>query len=282
MIRIVRYSLLFAALSLLAGLSLAQRGGVPGQYGANRNDPRNGVPDWAVDEKLPNDIFTFARVKYTSIPSRPRIGGTERWIIDWPDAELNLSYRLKEMTSLKVHPDGKVVELDSPELFDYPFIYMIEPGDMALSYEDVSQLRRYLLNGGFLMFDDFWGVRDYENVVRQMARVLPEFQPREIPISHPIFSLIFPLKEKPQIPNVGVGAASQFNGGVTWETYDSQTPYYKGIFDGKGRLMVIICHNTDLGDGWEQEGYNHFYFKEFSEKKAYPLGINILTYALTH
>lgn len=282
MIRIVRFSLLIAALSLLAGLSLAQRGGVPGQYGGNRDDPRNGVPNWEVDQNLPNDVFTFARVKYTSAKSRRRIGGTERWSIDWPDAELNLSYRLKEMTSLKVHPDGTVVELDSPELFDYPFIYIIEPGDMSLSYEDVSQLRRYLLNGGFLMFDDFWGVRDYENVVRQMNRVLPEYEPREIPLSHPVFSLIFPIKEKPQIPNVGVGARSQYNGGVTWETSDSKTPYYKGIFDDKGRLMVIICHNTDLGDGWEQEGYNHFYFKEFSEKKAYPLGINILTYAMTH
>ena len=282
MIRLVRFSLLLAALSLLVGLSLAQRGGVPGQYGSARKDPRNGVPNWEVDENLPNDIFTFARVKYTSASSRWRIGGTERWSIDWPDAELNLCYRLKEMTSLKVHPDGKVVELDSPELFDFPFIYIIEPGDMSLSYEDARQLRRYLLNGGFLMFDDFWGVRDYENVVRQMSRVLPEFEPQEIPLSHPIFGLIFPIEEKPQIPNVGVGARSQYNGGITWETNDSKTPYYKGIFDDKGRLMVIICHNTDLGDGWEQEGYNHYYFKEFSEKKAYPLGINILTYALTH
>jgi hypothetical protein len=281
MTRVLRFSLLFAALCLLAGLSLAQRGGLPGQYGRQRQDPRNGVPNWEVDDRLPNDVFTFARVKYRSIPSRPRIGGTERWIIDWPDAELNLSYRLNEMTSMKVHPDGKVVELDSPELYDYPFIYMIEPGDMALTDEDARNLRRYLLNGGFLMFDDFWGVYDYQNVVYQMNRVLPEFEPREIPLSHPIFSLIFPIKEKPQIPNVGVGARSQYTG-ITWESPDSMTPYYKGIFDDKGRLMVVICHNTDLGDGWEQEGANHYYFKEFSEKKAYPLGINILTYAMTH
>ncbi len=281
MTRFVRASLLFAAFCLLAGWSVAQRGGFPGQYAPGRSDTRNGVPEWEVHEDLPNDIFTFARVRYTSIASRNRIGGAQRWSIDWPDAELNLSYRLQEMTSLKTHPDGVVVDLDSPELYDYPFIYIIEAGDMVLSESETRRLRRYLLNGGFLMFDDFWGEYDYYNVARQMKQVLPEFEPRELPLSHPIFRQVFPLSEKPQVPNVRTGTLSQYTG-ITWETEDSKTPHYRGILDNKGRLMVLICHNTDLGDGWEQEGANHYFFKEFSEKKAYPLGINILTYSMSH
>ena len=281
MSRLVRFSLLFATICLLAGLSVAQRGGLPGQYGHGRRDARNGVPDWELNDQLPNDIFTFARVRYNSAGRWRRDGVPVRWSIDYPDAELNLSYRLKEMTSMQVHPDGVVVDLRSPELYDHPFIYMIEAGDMVLSDAEARNLRRYLQNGGFLMFDDFWGEADYWNVARQLKKVLPEYEPREIPLSHPIFKLVFPLKEKPQIPNVRTGTLSQYTG-VTWETEDSKTPHYRGIFDSQGRLMVVICHNTDLGDGWEQEGANHYFFKEFSEKKAYPLGINILTYTMSH
>jgi hypothetical protein len=131
------------------------------------------------------------------------------------------------------------------------------------------------------MVDDFWGEAQWLNMYGQLKRVLPEREPVELPLEHPIFHCVFDLKEKPQIPNIGRGTMSQYDG-VTWETYDSKEPHYKGIFDDKGRVMVIICHNTDLGDGWDREGENEYYFREFSEKKAYPLGINIIFYAMTH
>jgi hypothetical protein len=80
---------------------------------------------------------------------------------------------------------------------------------------------------------------------------------------------------------VQTGTESQHTG-ITWEQSDARTPYYKAIYDDNGRIMVMICHNTDLGDGWEREGNNYYYFKEFSEKKAFPMGINIIVYAMTH
>ena len=92
------------------------------------------------------------------------------------------------------------------------------------------------------------------------------------------------MKEKPQIPAIN-GALGGRGRGVTWEwrpESDTSTPYYKAIKDDAGRIMVLICHNTDLGDGWEREGEDPWYFHEFSEKKAYPLGINIVFYAMTH
>ena len=108
-------------------------------------------------------------------------------------------------------------------------------------------------------------------------------EPEELPLEHEIFHCVYRLKEKPQVPSIHAWPGPGSN--VTWEDRhggDTRTVHYKGIFDDKGRMMVIICHNTDLGDGWEREGESVEYFKEFAEKWSYPLGINIVTYAMTH
>ena len=187
---------------------------------------------------------------------------------------------------MQVDPKGKVLRLTDPTLFDYPFIYIVEPGALEFSEEEVRALRRYLLSGGFLMVDDFWGADQYANLYQEIKRVLPDREPRELPLDHTIFDCVFKLTEKPQIPNVGLGTQSRWPGhpnfGRTWEDFDDREPHYRAIADDQGRLMVLICHNTDLGDGWEREGENEIYFREFSEKRAYPLGINIIFYAMTH
>lgn len=134
------------------------------------------------------------------------------------------------------------------------------------------------------MVDDFWGDEEYENFYTQIKRVFPDREPKEVPLEHEIFHCVYDLKEKPQLPSIH--AAYQSGGKtITWEPrYGSDTsiPYYKAIYDDDDRIMVFICHNTDLGDGWEREGENQWYFEEFSVKKAYPLGINIVTYAMNH
>jgi len=242
----------------------------------------NAGPDWIIPPAFTHDTFVFARVRYRSGRGRSGWGGRGDWRTDWPDAEWNLALRLKQMTSLQVDPEGKVIELTDPELFNYPFIYIVEPGGLVFQQDEVPALREYLLNGGFLMVDDFWGERDWANFHDQIKRVFPNREPEEIPLEHPIFNIVFDLKEKPQIPNVGTGTESQYNGGITWERPDARTPHYKALYDDHGRMMAIICHNTDLGDGWEREGENEFYFREFSEKSAFPLGINIIFYAMTH
>ncbi len=235
---------------------------------------RNGVPDWQRDAAFPNDVFTFVRIRYSGLRS-------QRWRTDFPDSDLNISYRLQQLTSLRVDPDGRILELTDPELFDYPFIYIVEPGDLVFSEAEVQALREYLLRGGFLMVDDFWGEAEWDNFYREIKRVFPDREPEELPLSHPIFHCVYDLKERPQIPSIG---AAQWGRpyGITWEREDAKEVHYKGIFDDRGRLMVVICHNTDLGDGWEREGEDEWYFREFSEKKAYPLGINIIFYAMTH
>jgi len=294
--------ILFVVACVGASIVLAQRYS-DRRYSNQRYYNRRGVPDWEPDKEFSRDVFTFVRIRYSSGYGRGGYGGGsgrrgpgrdyERgygrgfsgggWSTDYPDSDLNFSFRLQQLTSMEVDPDGVVLELTDPELFNYPFIYMLEPGRLIFSEEEVKALRRYLLNGGFLMVDDFWGEAEWYNFYSEIKRVFPDREPRELQLDHPIFHAVFELKEKPQIPSINAAWAGRPYG-ITWEPRDSDTstPHYRAIFDDNERMMVIICYNTDLGDGWEREGEDEWYFHEFSEKKAYPLGINIVFYAMTH
>ena len=238
-------------------------------------EDRRGVPEWKNDEAFQEDVFTFVRVRY------PSAWRDNKWETDYPDSDLNFSFRLHQLTALQVDPNGKILELTSDDLFDYPFLYLIEPGLMQLQEAEVAGLRRYLLNGGFLMVDDFWGDQEWHNFYEQIKRVFPDREPVELPLEHEIFHCVYDLKKKPQIPSIHSWWQSNQTTDRPWDPGSAEV-HYKGIFDDKGRMMAIICHNTDLGDGWEREGLDQGYFKEFSEKWSYPLGINIITYAMTH
>lgn len=235
-------------------------------------------------EPFPQNCFTFCRIEYDSGSGRG--WGRRKWRTDYPDSDSNFSLRLSQLTSIEVshHPDGTIrhdiVRLDQPELRNYPFIYMIEVGNISLSELERECLKKYLLRGGFLMVDDFWGEEEWEGWVREFDQVLPpdEFPRFEIPLDHPIYHMVFDVKEVPQVPSIN----NWYSTGRTFERSDAQTPHIWGVNDTEGRLMAVICHNTDLGDGWEREGENQEYFKEFSVKKAYPMGINIVVYAMTH
>ncbi len=243
-----------------------------------------GTPEWTNDPAFLRDTFTFVRLIYSRNWAPDLSGSAGSWITDFPDSDLNLSFRLQQMTSIKVNPDGRILRLTNKDLYDYPWIYMVEPGRLLLSEEEVAILRKYLLNGGFLMADDFWGELQWEGFYRQMKRVFPEHEFTELPMEHAVFHCVFDLqgpKNKLQVPNERTGAY----GGRTWEYHDGEEcteVHVRGLFDEKGRMMVIATHNTDNGDGWEREGENEYYFREFSEKKSYPLGINIIFYAMTH
>ncbi len=237
---------------------------------------------------FPSGDFVFARIRYTSYGEDPDTNFRGRWTIDYPDSDQHLTWRLSELTTVKVSKDASgdfkhaVLRLTDEDLYDYPFIYIIEPGYLEFSEEEVVALRNYLLRGGFLMVDDFWGDDEWLNWEQQFSRVLnPEEYPmEELDLSHAIFNCVFELKEKPQVTTPwhwrGLG------GGTSERGEESAVVHYKGVHDKNGRLMVIVCHNTDLGDGWEREAVFEDYFHEISVKRAYPMGINIVVYALTH
>jgi len=281
---------LFVLVSVVVlGQSRSRWGNWGGYGGYSTSNPRTareipshstGTPVWTNPNGFTKDAFTFARIRYSN-GYGGYYGRGAGWSTDLPDSDLNLSYRLQQMTSIKVDPDGRILELTDPELVNFPWIYIVEPGGMALSNEEVVALRKYLLNGGFLMFDDFWGEAAWRNVAEEMKKVFPNRSFSELPLDHPLYSCVFQIKEKGQVPNVRTGEDSKHDG-VTWERHDARTVHHRVLYDDNGRLMVFAAHNTDNGDGWEREGEYEYYFKNFSEKIAYPLGINIIFYVMTH
>jgi hypothetical protein len=266
---------LILATALLAGIGLAQR--------TARELPSHstGTPEWTNDVAFQKDVFTFVRLKYR-VDGKYGMGHTrERWLIDAPDSDLNFSFRLQQMTSLKVNPDGLFLEITDKDLFNFPFVYIVEPGRLTFTDEEIPILRRYLLNGGFLMADDFWGEWEWHNFYQEVKKVFPDREPVDLPLEHPIFHCVYDLPAKPQVPGLPHAMRNQGTD-ITWEREDAKEVHYRALFDDKGRMMALLCHNTDLGDGWEREGENEYYFREFSEKKAYPVGINIIFYVMTH
>ena len=273
-----------------------REGGRPTQFGVKDGsvpeDPRDtrrgqeeGYPTWPVNKELPNDTFTFARIRYNSMSHGGRGWGrgNRKWSTDYPDSDMNMSYRLQQLTSLQVNPNGAIVDIDPEQFRHFPFLYMIEVGDIDITDDEAKTMREYMLNGGFIMVDDFWGTREWDNFEVALKQIFPNRKMEEIPLDHEIFHMVFPIKVKPQIPHIRY-AEYVIQQGITHE-FDkpgSEHVHYRGVFDDKRRLMMIICWNTDTGEGWEQEGTDPWYFREFSEKYAYPLGINIIFYALTH
>lgn len=244
-----------------------------------------------VRDIFPSDCFTFCRIRFDSYGRRGRGRGGGNWATDYPESEDNFSMRLSQLTTIEVnkneHGDYQhtYLRLTNEDLFNYPFIYMLEVGDLHFSDEEAKRLGEYLLRGGFLLVDDFWGTRELENWEAEFSRVLPpdEYPMKDIPIEHEIFRIVFQLDEKPQIPGIGYWYES---GGDTSEARRRGDPnpevHIKGVWDKKGRLMAVINHNSDLGDGWEEEAKNPQYFEEVSKRGAYPFGINIIVYAMTH
>ncbi len=244
---------------------------------------RAGVPEWEVNEAFRKDIFSFVRIMYGSKRFGRRGGG---WRNDYPAADLNFSYRLEELTSMKVNPEGEILTLLDESLFDYPFIFMIDPRSLNISKQEAETLRLYLTNGGFLMVDDFWGETMLTHFLGEMEKVFPGKKPQKLPLSHPLFSCVFPLDKLPQVPSEDSAHRNRGTKNESWEDEIwNETPApanYQALLDDKGRIMVLMCHNTDLSDGWEEEGISQWFFSAYSEKYSYPMGINIVYYALTH
>ncbi len=244
------------------------------------------TPNWTNAPGFEQDVFTFARIQFKS-PGRPSFIG---WLNDYPDSDLNLSFRLQQLTSLRVDPDGRVLKITDPALFDYPFIFAAQPGGMVLREEEVRILRKYLLNGGAFWADDFWGGRDWEGFAAQMKRVFPDRDWVELPLDHPLFHCVFDLKgpmNKLQVPSIhfwrrGYDPDNPESRVSAIRGPDSVEFHVRAWLDDQRRIMVIATHNSDNGDGWEREGENEDFFHLFSETRAYPLAINVLFYLMTH
>jgi hypothetical protein len=221
--------------------------------------------------------WTFVRIKYSAQLTRNYRFDYwgEPWAIDAPAAEQNLSRRLKTVTSIEVG-DPIVLTLEDPALWQYPWIYFVEPGNLRLKDEEVPILREFLLRGGTATFDDFHGPYEWDNLVRELQRVFPDRRIVDLPASHPIYTCFYKIDSYPQIPGLG-----SFLSGRTWEK-GGFTAALRAVLDDRGRPMVLINWNTDMGDGWEWSNAEEYPGYLRHTREAYRMAINEIVYALTH
>jgi len=227
--------------------------------------------------------FNFCRGMFTSNRREKR-----GWDTDYPGADINFSIRLSELTRTRVtkqpnhtDPEYVVVRLTDQALFQCPFVLFEDAGTAIFSDQEVVQLREYLLKGGFLFVSDYWGEVGKEQFDDQIGRVLSrtKYPIVTLPLDHPIWHTQFELKSIPQMSSIQSWRRS--GGGKTERGVAEGTQTARGIADEKGRLMVVMIHDSDIPDGWEREGEEHEYFLQFSPD-SYSVGIDVLLYALTH
>ena len=226
--------------------------------------------------------FQFCRVAFGQSPD----GDGGGWSVDYPQADRNVTVRLSELTKTAVRlvngePQHLVLRLTDDTLFQCPFVMMTEVGAAYIEQQEAERLREYLLKGGFLWADDFWGPYAWDIWEREIRKVLPasEYPIVDLPLDHPIYRTQFILKAGvPQISSInfwlGTGHSSERGA-------DSAQPHGRAIVDAHGRVLVFMSHNTDIGDSWEREAEDPNYFRLYSVN-GYGLGIDVLLYAMTH
>ena len=265
------------------GLSALVLGGVAlgqGRGWWNRVPPRFAQPN-----APSNDLFTFCRILYESVRAERSGYG---WNTDYPYSDINFMTRFSQLTSGSIRRDGDgspehvVVTLLDDTIFEYPFAFMSDVGTVGFSPSEVERLRDYLMRGGVLYVDDFWGEAAWEHWKREIHKVLPpnDYPIVDVPLDHVVFRTFYTIRKIPQIPSIHYWRRSGGRG-TSERGFETAEPHFRGIFDDNGRLIVLMTHNTDIADGWEREAEEDEYFYRFS-LKAYPVGINIVLYAMTH
>ncbi len=240
------------------------------------------------DFPLPPDYqeqteWAFARLMYPPVSRRyggfafygDWTQGASNWTMDYPRSDRHFSEAVRRLTRIHARSVEQPVNLDDGEdVFDWPWLYGVEVGHWNLTDAQAKKLREYLLRGGFFMCDDFHGTWEWDVFVASMNRVFPDRPIVEIESSDQIFHVMYDLDERYQVPG-----AQYLRSGRLYE-HDGVTPHWRGIYDDKGRVMVAICFNMDLGDSWEWAD-DPRYPEKFSALGV-RIGINYVLYAMTH
>jgi uncharacterized protein DUF4159 len=255
--RIVFAAALVLLLVLSASFTTAQR---------RRGGPYLRSDDVRLGEiKDVSDKFKFVRVRFGPMYPGMHIGdGGEPWSHDYPEAGLHFSKILTELSKLQVVTDENeyIFTFTDPNLFKYPFAYLCEVGYMELSDEETAGMREYLLRGGFLLVDDFRERWALDNMLEHIKRAFPEYEPKRLDVTHPIFNCFFSIKS------------------LEVSTYARAMPEFWGLEDKQGRLMMIINYNNDVSDYWQ---WSNNPFQPIEDTNtAYKFGVNYVFYALTH
>jgi hypothetical protein len=237
------------------------------------------TPDW--QEK---GEWAFARLMFPPGPNDGYAGrfdgdfrqGLSLWTQDYPRADRHFSQAVRRLTRLHVRSVEQSVMLeDGDEAYNWPWLYAVQVGEWGLTEQEAKVMREYLLRGGFFMADDFHGDYEWEMFLKRIRYVFPDRPIVDIPENDPIFHTVFDLTDRFQIP----GAAHLYQGCKNCGE-GGQGAHWRGIYDDKGRVMVAITYNSDVGDAWEYAD-DPAYPEKFSGL-AIRVGVNYLIYAMTH
>ncbi len=244
------------------------------QRGRSFDDEENSPAPMPADAAEKTE-YTFARLKYPSYRGGS-MGWSMRgnWTVDWPKADRQFVQGVRRLSRVHTRSVEQVVDLESDDLFNYPWLYVVEPGHWDLPENQARKLREYLERGGFMMTDDFHGTFEWEIFMDSMGRVLPGRPAVDVEEKDALFHVLYDLDERFQVPGI-----IMFYTGRTFE-YDGVDPKWRAIYDDKGRIMVAIGHNMDLGDAWEWA--DHPRYPERYASLAYRVGLNYVIYSMTH
>jgi len=217
---------------------------------------------------VPFHNFYFTRGRFS--------GGNAAWRTDFNKADRQFLVVLRRILDIDPFPCENPVSLDDPDLRKFPFLYMVEVGQMNLTQAQADGLRDYLLAGGFLLMDDFWGNAEWNNAARHLEYILPEYKIVDVPMDHLIFRIVYPIEEVLQVPC----ECNARGGPAFYAEKGGDVPYLRGIFNESGRLMVAIAWNSDLGDAWEWAELPYYPWDR--SNYAFQLAFNLITYAMTN
>jgi hypothetical protein len=230
------------------------------------------------EDYLDKHEWTRARLRYTPFINVHGVpDGYNRWTVDYPRSDRHLLAGVRRLTRIDTKSVEQPVDLDGEDdVYNWPFMYAVEVGYWNLSDAEAKQLREYLLRGGFFMCDDFHGTVEWENFMAGMKKVFPDRAVVDLDNKDPIFHVLYDLENRFQVPGMQYVVYAPHH---LYE-YDGYVPRWEGIYDDKGRVMVAICHNMDLGDAWENSD-DPAYPERFSSL-AYRIAMNYFIYDLSH
>ncbi len=267
----MRVRFAFPAIVLL-GSSLTALFAFQANFRAYTDEEDNPVP-------VPADAYertewAFARLKYPSGRYAGYWGGRGSWPTDFPKADRQFVQGVRRLTRISTRSSEQIIDLDTEEIFNWPWVYAVEVGHWDLTDKQCKMMREYFDRGGFLMVDDFHGTYEWDVFTKSMSRIFPDRPIVEIEGKDAIFHVLYDLQERLQVPGL-----QYLYSGKIYEK-DGVIPHWRGIYDDKSRIMVAMTFNQDNGDAWEHADNPKYEVKYTSQ--AYRLGINYIIYAMTH
>jgi len=219
--------------------------------------------------------WTFARFHYNMGYGGGFGRGFRRWAADYPKSDRQLVQGIVRLTRIDTHVAEQVVDATSDDIYNWPWIFVEDPGAMVLSQAEADRIRAYLLRGGFMFFDDTHGDYEWDNMMTALRMIFPERPVEDLKNDDEIFHTMYDLDDRFQIPGTrfiwgrGRGYAS-----------DQKVPRWRAVRDEKGRIVIAICHNSDVGDAWEWADSPDY--PERATSLAYRIAINYVIYGMTH